>query len=52
MVRLAAEPGLRQKLGREAVTRPLKTWEDYSRGILGILEEIDKTGGRRRLAER
>jgi len=37
MVQLAAEPGLRRKLGEEAVTRPLKTWKDYSRGILEIL---------------
>lgn len=51
MVRLASEPGLREKLSREAVTRPLKTWADYSRGILAEIAEMDRSGGIRRVPD-
>jgi glycosyltransferase involved in cell wall biosynthesis len=37
LVRLAEDPDLLGRLGQEAVTRPLRTWDDHARDVLRAL---------------
>ncbi len=36
--RISLDAGLRHELGREAIARPLTTWDDYVRGLLELLQ--------------
>jgi glycosyltransferase involved in cell wall biosynthesis len=37
LIRLAEDPNLLARLSREAVSRPLRTWDDHARDVLGAL---------------
>lgn len=39
LIHLAENPGLRRKLSAEAVTRPLKTWDEYALEVVAAMRE-------------
>jgi glycosyltransferase involved in cell wall biosynthesis len=45
LVRLADEPGLLARLGREAVTRQIRTWDEYAEDVLGALSHVGAAPG-------
>jgi glycosyltransferase involved in cell wall biosynthesis len=40
LVALAEDPNLLSRLGREAVTRPLRSWQDYAEDVLQALSAV------------
>jgi len=44
-VRLADEPGLLTRLGREAVTREIRTWDEYAEDVLRALSRVAAAPG-------
>lgn len=45
LVRLADEPGLLERLGQEAVTRPIRTWDAYAQDVLHALSRTGAAPG-------
>ena len=45
IVRLASEPGLMERLRREAMTRPIRTWEEYGRDVLSAMARAGTAQG-------